>query len=324
MDEVSVFEQAQNKKKQVVNLWEKTGMLRGIDNPLEKEQVALLLDNQRIGNQAITELEIKDEFLRGYYPYFKRISLPLIRRFFNPASFIGFQIVSVQTMLAAEHSFLYRDLYGNIRSRGIQAKTRKIGHIPPQPDPGKYQNLLDGECDICEQYSQVVSGAMNREVVTDLYRYAPTSTQYGWKNRDDLESHVRMVMGRVEKQSGRSPNWILTTPELAAALLSQDKFESEQPMYKGNLGTKKVFSYVSCPKDSIIVGHKGDMYTSGYFYCPFMPLYVSDNGPGVPPEGACIDYGVIARYGKAMPFPEFYGKIQVFGYSFNTQERMVR
>ena len=122
-------------------------------------------------------------------------------------------------------------------------------------------------------------------------------------------------MGRVEKQSGRAPNWILTTPELSAVLLGQDQWEEEQPMHKGNLGNKKVFSHPSCLEGQILMGHKGDLYTSGYFYCPFVQLILL---PKVPES--MQERRLRARYGKAMPFPEFYGRIQVHGYSPKEKE----
>ena len=317
MDEVSVHERISKQKKQIVDLWESTGMLKGIANDLEREQVALILDNQRVWNSDVNEQEMPNEFLKEYYPYLKRVSIPIARRVYDPVSFVGFSLVSVQAMMGAEHSFLYRDLYGNLRARTVRAKSAKIGHIPGRPDPEKYQVMLDGECDICTDYSANVVRRMNVEVVNDIHRNAPTVTQHGWRNRDDLEAHIRMVMGRIEKQSGRKPTWILTTPELAAELLEQEHVVDENPMYKGSLKREKVFSFPGLSEGTIILGHKGDLYTSGYFYCPFIPLFLPPSRE--PDPGELVDYGIFARYGKAMPFPEFYGRIQVHGYSIDKE-----
>lgn len=318
MDEVSAHERILKQKKQIVDLWEGTGMLKGITNDLEGEQVALVLDNQRVWNNGIDEQEIPNEFLKGYYPYLKRISVPIARRAYNPSSFIGFSLVSVQAMMGAEHSFLYRDLYGNLRARSVGAKIAKWGRIPARPDPEKYAALIDGESDVCEAYSADMVRRMNVEVVNDIHNNATTVTEHVWRNRDELEVNVRMIMGRIEKQSGRKPTWMLTTPELAAELLGQEPVADEHPMYKGNLKREKVFSFPGLSEGTILLGHKGDLYTSGYFYCPFIPLFLPPSNE--PSSDELEDYGIFARYGKAMPFPEFYGRIQVHGYSPKEKE----
>jgi len=314
MDEVSVHERILSQKQQIVDLWESTGLLRGIVDNLEKEQVALALDSQRTINETHGDLKEVTEFFNEYFPYLKRVSIPIVRRVINPSSFIGFQIGSVQTMMGAEHSIAYRDLYGNIRSRAVKAKTASLQRMPSRPSSEDHN--LDAEAEACAEYAEWLVNKMNVEVINDVARNAPTTSEHQWKNRDDLEAHLRMTMGRVEKQGGRQPTWILTTPQLASTLLEQDEFDIKS-FHRGAMGRQKVYAHPSCQEGTILVGHKGDFYSSGYFYCPYVTLFIS---PVKIPGLNVREERIMSRYGKAMPFPEFYGRIQVHGYSPNNEE----
>lgn len=69
--------------------WESTGLLEGINDKYVKATTAVLLENQRLMNEASTDT--------GDVAQFKRISIPLVRRIYP--QLIANKIVSVQPLL---------------------------------------------------------------------------------------------------------------------------------------------------------------------------------------------------------------------------------
>src|ERR1019366_9394016 len=77
--------------------WEKTGLLRNLD-PYPASQISIMLENQRLMKE-LAPLENKTGFDNGTYDFFVKAPIPAIRRIYDPRFFIGFDIVSVQTLL---------------------------------------------------------------------------------------------------------------------------------------------------------------------------------------------------------------------------------
>lgn len=287
------------KKKDIVVSWEKTGLLQGIEDPIIKEQLALIFENQMRSNKILMEETNLLESAKEYVSFFCKMSIPIIRRVFDSTSFLGFHIASIQSMSDSDDLFSYRDFYGNLRARMTSSKAAILQNKIVKPE----KEDTEEERKLCSDYASWLRWKINKEIFNDIHTHASSFSEHQWKERDDLEAHIRMMMGRVEKKSGRAPNWILTTPKLSSLLLGQD-LTKDNIVHKGNLGNKKVFSYPDCSEGCVLIGYKGDHYASGYFYCPFIPLILTD----------VQEHKLASRYGKTMPFPELYGKIQVMGY----------
>jgi hypothetical protein len=257
-----------------------------------------------------------DPNLAGYYKYFRRASIPLARRTYDPNTFVGFKWVSIQPIMDMESSFLYRDRYGNLKTQAIRARTRETVWIIQKPeldDAGNYN--LKQEAEIIARSANKLNKMMMGEIVQDLYTNAESQFVHEWKSREHLEDMILMASATVNKRCGYVPNWIICSPEIAYSLLEMKQPDSDDSTAEIGKLTNKLTVY-SCPgvrAHRIIIGYKGDPYTSGYFYCPYTPTFVS---PGVDPgPGNHWDYAMLNRYGKVMPFPQFYGRIDLKNYS---------
>ena len=320
MDELQKF---LNRKKEIVKNWKTTGLLAGIENEFEQEQMALVLENQRIDNELEVEARDnpEDKNITGYYPQFRRISIPLVRRIYNPKTFLGFKLVSVQTMMAPEHSFYYRDKYGNLKASAVRAKTRSTA-VPIPPLQGGELFTLDNEAKLVALCANELMWEMNREITGDLWANAGSKFEHTYRSREHLEDYIRIAAARVNNRCGFSPNWIVTSTDIAYSLVEKKKPEVTEsvrplPTYAGKLANKwDVYDNPMWPDDRILIGFKGDAYTSGYFYCPYTPVFFNPGGA----TDSHWDYRIMTRYGKAMPDQMFYGKIELEDYSSSQEE----
>ena len=78
-----------NEARELETRWNKTGILRGIEDPYVRSATAVLLENQRLINETSTDTSDVAQF--------KRISIPLVRRIYP--QLIANKIVSVQPLL---------------------------------------------------------------------------------------------------------------------------------------------------------------------------------------------------------------------------------
>jgi len=95
-----------DENKEIVNKWEKTGLLEGIDHAYEKSSMAVLLENQ--AKQLLSEISktggANSEEWSG-------VALPLVRRIFGDIS--SKEFVSVQPMTLPSGLVFYLDIkYG--------------------------------------------------------------------------------------------------------------------------------------------------------------------------------------------------------------------
>ena len=307
-----------DRKKDIVTKWERIGLLGGITDAFEKEQMALMLENQRLCNEI--PYEIHDPFMQSYHPDFIKIAIPLVRRMFQPSSFMAYNIVSIQTLMAQEHSIFYRDKYGNLKAHAVRAKTSKLRHIP-----NLESRSLDERAKLLADYAKELTSIITGEIIRDLRDNAGTRFMYEWRTRQHMEDFIRVSAASIEKKSGYYPNWLIAGPSMAYGLLEQavpDVADKTHPLptVVGKLINKMtVYSSPRVSDETIILGYRGDQYTAGYFYCPYIPVAITPSA-SAPSPGMHYDYGILSRYGKSMPFPEFYGRIDVNNYSSTDME----
>ncbi len=322
-------------RKVLTERWGSTGLLKGITSDFEKEQMAVLLQNQLLDNEQFGEQrnECGDSNARGKYSQFMRLSIPITRRVYNSNALLAFKIASVQAIQHLEDNFYYRDGYGNLKPRSVAARTRKLKERPMTTEElrGKFEENgypldakfeeqgdpaynLDVEAQITAEVCQRIANEINNEVVGDIKTNAGIKHVHTWKSVDDLKACVGFVASQIFRKSTKQANWIVTSAEMATELMGEkQEIDGELPKYVGKLTERyNVYTHWKMNPNELMMGHKGDDYTAGYFYCPLTPIFW--NPSNVEIDGHW-DYNYMARYGKAMPFPDFYGNVTVTGYS---------
>lgn len=122
-----------NEAKQVESKWSKTKLLNGISDRFTRSATAVLLENQHLMNEAMTD--------SGDIAQFKRISIPLVRRIYP--QLIANKIVSVQPLLGPAGlvyylRFRYSSNKGSMRGASLQG-----GY--PSDDSTSLQQLASGD-----------------------------------------------------------------------------------------------------------------------------------------------------------------------------------
>src|SRR3954468_11880905 len=120
-----------NEARQIETRWARTKLLRGINDRVTRSATAVLLENQRLMNEAMTD--------SGDIAQFKRISIPLVRRIYP--QLISNKIVSVQPLLGPTGLVYYlRFRYSS--NKGSTRGATQPGF--PGDDPLSLQQLADG------------------------------------------------------------------------------------------------------------------------------------------------------------------------------------
>jgi hypothetical protein len=104
--------------------WEKTSLLKQIDNEYAKGIIALLLENQRLINEAMTDA--------GDIAQFKRVSIPLVRRVYDPKYFVAWDMVSIQALLGPA-GIIVCSRPDKFYAEEICAFTKKLKVVFPTP-----------------------------------------------------------------------------------------------------------------------------------------------------------------------------------------------
>ncbi len=120
--------------------WGKARMLEGITNRSERLTAAMLLENQRLINEAMTDT--------GDIAQFKRISIPLVRRIYP--QLIANKIVSVQPLLGPTGLVYYlRFRYSS--NKGAMRGAASAGY--PTDDATSLQQRASGDGNLDSMYS---------------------------------------------------------------------------------------------------------------------------------------------------------------------------
>ena len=113
--------------------WAKTRMLEGIENRFERSTAAVLLENQRLINEAMTD--------SGDIAQFKRISIPLVRRIYP--QLIANKIVSVQPLLGPTGLVYYLRFRYSSNKGAMRGASLNAGY--PSDDSTSLQQLASGD-----------------------------------------------------------------------------------------------------------------------------------------------------------------------------------
>lgn len=127
-----------NEAKEIETKWSKPlsngkSMLDGIDNRFERATTAVLLENQRLMNEAMTDT--------GDIAQFKRISIPLVRRIYP--QLIANKIVSVQPLLGPTGLVYYLRFRYSSNKGAMRGADLNSGF--PGDDETSLQQLASGD-----------------------------------------------------------------------------------------------------------------------------------------------------------------------------------
>lgn len=290
-----------------VKRWAETGLLSGIRDPYISKNVATLFENQRLWNENRNDL-----------PNIKRISIPAVRRIFAD-SFIGYQLVSVQSLKAS-------DANQNVYSTSFEGKTMQHT-IETGLRPLPYGDLffeqksyfsLENEAEDVAKFSEAASVELGREIIRDLAMNAGKSGVYSYQNEDHLMSLIEGMSSYIAaKCFGREATWVVTSPAIVKLLGEKIEFregleDSRSGLnfigeLKKNNSSWRLFEDSSANDGDVLLGLKDpyNHYFSGYI---FSPVIVADS---VKAESAEDKNKIICHYGKRLINPNFYGVIQI-------------
>lgn len=130
-----------NEAREMEARWGKTGLLEGIENRYERSATAVLLENQRLINEASTDT--------GDVAQFKRISIPLVRRIYP--QLIANKIVSVQPLLGPTGLVYYMRFRYSSNKGATRGADNNGGY--PGDDANSLMQLADGTANLDIYYS---------------------------------------------------------------------------------------------------------------------------------------------------------------------------
>lgn len=313
-------ESVSTEAKEQVRRWSKTGMLEGIEGDYEKEQMALLLENQRLMNEISTD--------SGDMAQFKRISIPLVRRIFDPKACLVWDLASLQVMTGPTGFAFFNKPEGEVFEE-LAAKTKRIKSLweVPVQDNIREQHDLDKEAEMTAVMAYSICDEINEEVIYDLRNNAGIHEEMNWQGAEALWSFLTGLFYRFETEIGpnkevpfgKKPNWIITGKSLAKELKKCVDYKPVDYLTLnhsvGFLGKDiKLIEHPQLLPNDILIGYKDGAYGSGYVYMPYVPL--TRTPIVLDPETFEPRAGFLTRYTKRISNKgsHFYARLTVKGH----------
>lgn len=283
--------------------WAAIGLLGGIEDTHVGRTIATLLENQRLFNE-------KDD---DSGPQWKRISIPLMRRVFAE-SFVGYKLISVQAMRSSQENLYLSNFEGRTIPMISEANSRIIARWNPPPH-GDHAFSLDAEAEKLAEFANEIQAEFSKEIIRDLTLNAGKTAKYEYKDEDHLFSLIEGMSAYIgAKCFNREATWIVASPAVVKLL---EKFvepvenlevedQREGISYIGTIAKKwRLYEDCSSSRGSILMGLKDNRnhYFSGYIFAPYLPASLMPTNEK--------QSQVIARYGKRLLNPGFYGSIQI-------------
>jgi len=329
--------------------WAGTGLLGGISDPHIGRNLATLMENQRLFNEqwpvkgvslipegAETDIPIED-----WAAQWKRISIPVMRRVFGE-NFIGHHIVSVQAMKSVQENTYLIGFDGRTMSGMTEANTRRLSVQWEHPiwkytEDGNakcaefrgqtYMTGLDAEAEATAIFSEAVCQDFNREIIRDLSINAGKLSVYEYQDENHLLSLVEGMSAYIAaKCYNREATWVVTSPTIVKLLGEHIEPATDQWDNIVNVNTQRegvnkigvlnkkwqLFEDSTAPAGSVLFGYKNSKnhFDAGYIFAPYLPV----NPIPFWRKGNQVQEGhVLARYGKRLINPGFYGLLKIEG-----------
>lgn len=285
---------------EVFKKWNDLGLLNSAKNNHHKEQLANLLENQRLLNKTTNN------------DFFNRLSIPLLIRVYS--NFIGFEIASVQTILNPISKIKYRDKMNKLQDIDIKAGAVKLRSK-------LYSNTnQDVDVKLVESLSEDILMELNLEVISDICNNVGTTMTHFWKSPQNLADAILIASAQIVKKIGSQANWVIVSTDIADELKKLkddwadiDNIQESNRMAKkiGKLSRKwDVFVDPLMSNNCVLLGFKGDEYMSGYVYCPYLGLN--------PLSGE--EHMLVSFKGKKLIDSGYFSKINLENYSIEEPE----
>ncbi len=309
---------ALKEKELLVKRWDKTGILKNLIDG-QKQESALLLENQRLFNEMSND--------SGDVAQFKRISIPLVRRIMG--SLAAFKLASVQGMLGPNSTvfFFHKN---KLVSETITARTLKMKAVWAYEaiKDLRSQFNLDAEAELTAVLAQELTMELDRIMLTAIRNNAALKKEIDYSHISGelqnekfakIQDYIYELGSESKRLYGRPfPNWIVVSPEMAKAICpKEDEYswlgsigfsrhgtlmteEGEIVVYKDPLG----------PTGTIIMGYKGEhAFDAGYIFAPYVLL---DQTPVVlDPDSFMPRKGILCRFGQHMADATYYSTLTV-------------
>lgn len=307
--------------------WASFGLLQGIADPFIGRNLASLYENQLLhnekwpGNQNLLPEGVESSIpISEWVQFWKRASIPVLRRCFDN-DFIGYDLVSVQMMKSPEENIYLLDFNGRLYSVLIQSNSRILRSKWNVPEKGQYLNLLDAEAASIESFAKELLNEFSREIISDLAQSAGKSVKYEYVD----ESHLISLLEGLSAYIGakcyvKDATWVVTSPQIISLLAEyidiHDSVKIDQRHgvnFIGMLHNKwKIYEDSTAYQGDILMGLKDvrSHYFSGYIFSPYLPATPTPFWKKEEVVSANSGY-VIARYGKRLTNPSFYGTIRM-------------
>lgn len=130
-----------NEAREIERRWDSTKLLKGIDDRFVRSATAVLLENQRLINESMTDT--------GDIAQFKRISIPLVRRIYP--QLIANKIVSVQPLLGPTGLVYYMRFRYSSNKGATRGADLQSGY--PSDDAVSMQQLASGDANVDIYYT---------------------------------------------------------------------------------------------------------------------------------------------------------------------------
>jgi hypothetical protein len=299
----------------LVEYWEKLNLLEGAK---DKKKLANILENQKTANTFVHD-KLKDDD-RINLNLFKNFTIALIKRLC--VDFPLFDMINFDVVAKPVQNISYKEAKTNsTKEIEIVAKTR---FWKTRWNQGRLNELydteltkLDAEAKFFMEFYDSIYNEMEAEIVGDLSRNVGSFLEIEWKNIGNLLDNILIRSRSLEKESGRSAEWIIIPVEIYNEIKTipdyfnfENLVESSKIQKVGQLfNSLDVYVYPELPDLEILIGNTN----YGYFYCPYIPFTLIEGLPDV------NWYGLLMRYGKKLVDNSHYSKIIISGYSFKKE-----
>jgi hypothetical protein len=189
----------------------------------------------------------------------------------------------------------------------------------------QYSMGLDAEAEATAVFSEAVCNDFGREIIRDLTLNAGKKSVYDYQDEKHLLSLIEGMSAYIAaKCQNREATWIITSPAIVKLLgefiePATDQWNNIIKIDDERSGINKIgtlnknwrlFEDSSAPAGNILLGLKDHRshYFSGYVFAPFLPVNPTPSWKTAKEEQ---QGQVLARYGKRLTNPGFYGTIKL-------------
>ncbi len=300
IEEARTLEERKSLNREISELvpkWRDAGFLEGLRDDYQAEQMALILENQSLYNDIMRPQDLEN----------RDLMISLVHKIFK--DFIGFDIISVQTMLGPSGRCYYVKFAENeqrLVSESVDAVTKKFKCVHRD---GEYSKLTEENV---PKLAKLFREEILRGIFKDLDSVVATvSINPGnipsWEK---LYGKIGEIFTIIHRKSSINPiwaplNWIVTSLEVADQIFSANKYgcdiqevDKDSICYYAKIGDWKLFIDPLYPKNEMLLGYYSHFCT-GYVYSPYVPIAIT---PTIFDPNFCPRQGYLTRFGKRLTY----------------------